>query len=309
MSRLSNIAGQAPSSASSRAGILAGIACYAFWGFMPLYWKLLSEVNPFEIICHRVIWCFVFSACICAALKLDFVALLKDPRARRFLVPAALIITVNWSIYVYAVSIDRIVETAIGYYINPLISVLLGVVVFHERLSAAQAVAVALCSAGIAFFTVSYGQFPWIAILLAVTFGVYGAVKKRGGYPAVETIAVENAVATPFAVALAFALAAGSGAHAFLGDVQTAHGWAITTLLVGAGIATAVPLILFAKAANSIPLSLLGFIQYLSPTIALLVGVFVNGEPFTFAHAVCFGCIWSGLALVGIDSLRAARTR
>ena len=291
----------------TRNGVLAGIFCYVLWGFMPLYWKLLSEVNSLEVICHRIIWCFVLTAAICAITRHDFVSLLKTPRARRILVPSALLITLNWSIYIYAVDIDHIVETAIGYYINPLVSILLGIVFFRERLSALQSVAVCLCAVGIAFFTVSYGSFPWIAIALALTFGIYGAVKKKGGYPAIEALAVENAIVVIPAVLGAVALAFATGSHGFLGDVTTAHGWAITALLVGAGVATAVPLILFAKAANSIPLSLLGFIQYVSPTIALLVGVFANGEPFTFAHAVCFGCIWSGLALVAIDSLRHAK--
>lgn len=274
---------------------------------MPLYWKLLGEVNSFEVICHRIIWCFVLTAAICVITRHDFISLLKTPRARRILVPAALLITLNWSIYIYAVDIDHIVETAIGYYINPLVSILLGIVFFRERLSTLQSVAVCLCAAGIAFFTISYGSFPWIAIALALTFGVYGAVKKKGGYPAIEALAVENTIVVIPAILGAVALAFVTGSHGFLGDVATAHGWAITALLVGAGVATAVPLILFAKAANSIPLSLLGFIQYVSPTIALLVGVFANGEPFTFAHAVCFGCIWSGLALVAIDSLRHAK--
>lgn len=300
---------ETPDTASrqTRNGIIAGLLCYVWWGFMPLYWKLLGNVSSAEIICQRIIWSFIFTALACSIARLDFVALLKDGRARRYLIPAALIITVNWSTYVYAVEIDHIVETAIGYYINPLVSILLGIVVFKERLTRLQAVAVALCAAGIVFFTVNYGRFPWISIVLAVTFGVYGAVKKRGGYPAVESIAVENAVIALPAVVAAFVLVQVTGTQGFLGDTASAQGWGTTLLLMGSGVATAVPLILFAKAANSIPLSLVGFIQYVSPTIALLLGVFVNNEPFTFAHAVCFGCIWSGLALVGLDSLRTHR--
>lgn len=290
-----------------RNGVIAGLFCYLIWGNAPLYWALLSEVNSIEIICHRVIWCFVLSAVICKAMRVDFLALVREPRARRYLIPAAILITSNWSIYIYAVVTGHVVETAIGYYINPLVSILLGMVVFKERLTRMQGVAVLLCLAGIIYFTVSYGQFPAIALLLAGTFGVYGAVKKKGGYPPVQAIAVENLYALPVAIVVAIVLACVTGQHAFLGDVTSWHGWALTLLLVGAGPLTAVPLFLFAWAANDIPLHLMGFIQYLSPTIALLNAVFVLGEPFTTAHAVCFGCIWTGLALVSVES--AIRSR
>lgn len=288
-------------------GILAGFACYLLWGTFPLYWKLLGGVNSFEVICQRIIWCAVFSVAVCFVGKWDFVALLKDRRALRFLVPAAVLITVNWSVYIFAVDIDRIVETSIGYYLNPLVSILLGMVVFKERLTPLQWTAVGLCCAGIVFFAANYGRFPWISVVLALSFGVYGAIKKKGGYPAVEAIAVESCVMAPVAVAGAAVLAATGISHAFLGDVATAQGWATTALLVGGGAVTAIPLILFATAANTIPLTLLGFLQYISPTMALLIGVFANGEPFTLAHAVCFGCIWCGLALVAADAFRMRR--
>lgn len=290
-----------------RRGVLAAFLCYVLWGTFPLYWKLLSHVDPFEIIAHRIIWCFVFTVALCALMRLDFLRLLRDRRALRFLIPAALLVTLNWGLYVYAVSIDHIVETAIGYYLNPLVSIILGMLVFHERLSRLQAAAVALCAGGICFFTVNYGSFPWIAITLALSFGVYGAIKKKGGYPAVEALAVENTIMVVPALIFAVVLANATGAHGFLASAPDGIDWRTTLLLIGGGAVTAIPLILFAKAANSIPLTLLGFIQYVSPTIALLVGVFANGEPFTLAHAVCFGCIWSGLALVAVDALRSNR--
>lgn len=287
-----------------RRGILAGLFCYVLWGFFPLYWKLLDDVDTFEVVAQRIIWCTVFTLIICFIMRLDLVGLLKTPRARRFLIPSALLITANWSIYIYAVSIDRIVETAIGYYLNPLVSIILGIAIFKERLGVLQGIAVALCSIGILFFTGSYGRFPWISIVLAVSFGVYGGVKKMGGYPAIEALAFENIVAVGPAIILAFALACITGDHGFLGDMTSWQGWQTTLLLVGGGVVTAIPLLLFAAAANSIPLTLLGFLQYISPTIALLIGVFINHEPFTIAHGVCMGCIWSGLALVAIDSIR-----
>lgn len=307
-------AGQRAGDASSgngdlRRGTLAGALCYVVWGLLPLYWKLLDEVNPFEITCHRIIWCFAVMVLVCALLRQDFVSLLRQRRTWRYLGLAALLITFNWTLYIYTVSIDCIVETALGYYINPLVSILLGVVAFRERLTPLQIAAITLCAGGILFFTVSYGQFPGISLLLALTFGAYGAVKKAAGYPSTQALAVESSMLVIPAALTAVVLAGITGGHGFLGDVQTAHGWTITALLVIAGPMTALPLVLFGKAATSIPLTLLGFLQYISPSIALLVGVFVNGEPFTLAHGVCFGCIWTGLALVGYESVAKGGSR
>ncbi len=296
-----------PAKGRLNTGVLTAFGCYTLWGFFPLYWKLLSGVNQYEVVAQRIIWCFAFTAIVCAVVRADFWKLLKEPRARRFLIPASILITANWSIYIVAVATGHVLETSIGYYLNPLVSIVLGMICFRERLTPLQWIAVALCTAGILFFTLGYGSFPAIAISLALSFGVYGAVKKQGGYPALEAIAVESAVMTPFAIIFAVGLAFFTGTHGFLGDVTSLEGWKTTALLVGGGAVTAIPLILFAKAANTIPLTLLGFIQYLSPTIALLIGVFAFGEPFTTAHAVCFGCIWCGLALVAVDSLMRSR--
>lgn len=293
----------------ANSGALTGIVCYVIWGILPLYWRLLDGVNPFEIAAQRVIWCFVFAALACLLLRADFWKLLKERRARRFLIPASILLTANWSLYVFAVATGRVLETSIGYYLNPLVTIVLGMVCFHERLTPLQWIAVVLCTVGIVAFTAGYGSFPAIAVALALLFGSYGAVKKRGGYPAAEAIAVESAVMTPVAIVFAVALSFITGSHGFLGDVASPEGWATTALLIGGGAVTAVPMIMFAKAANSIPLVQLGFIQYISPTLALLVGVFVLGEPFTMAHAVCFGCIWCGLVLVAIDSIRTARQK
>lgn len=290
-----------------RRGTLAALLCYLLWGTFPLYWKLLGEVNSLEVICHRIIWCFAITWIICRVLGTDMVELWKQPRARKILIPAAFIITVNWGVYIYAVAIDHVVETAIGYYINPLVSILFGLVVFKERLAPLQWVAVGLCAVGVVFFTVNYGQFPWIALVLAFSFGAYGAIKKKGGYPAIQALTFESTAMLPFAIVTAVIVAFVTGSHSFLADTATPHGWAITLLLIGGGPITAVPLILFATAANKIPLSTLGFIQYLSPTIALLTSVFLFGEPFTLAHGVCLGCIWTGLVLVSIETLRHVR--
>lgn len=296
-------------SQEERSGILVGFLCYLFWGLCPIYWKLLDAVSPFEVISHRIIWCFVFILIVCRVMRLDYVGLLRDRRALRYLVPAGLVITFNWSTYIYAIATDHLVDCALGYYINPLVSILFGLVVFKERLTVLQTVATVLAAAGVIYFTVDYGQLPAISLALALSFGLYSAIKKKGGYPAVTSIAVESTVALPIAVVTGIVTAAVTGSHAFLGDVTTAAGWGTTLLLIVAGPVTAVPLVLFARAANDIPLSLLGFIQYVSPTCSLLLGVFAYGEAFTGAHAVCFGLIWAGLVLVSIDAIMRSRKR
>ena len=290
-----------------RNGTIAGLFCYVFWGLCPIYWKLLGEASSLEVIAHRIIWCFVLVVAICIITKKDLIGLFKSKRAWKYLFPAALFVSVNWGLYIYAVDTNRVIETAIGYYINPIVSILLGIGFFKERLSRLQIIAVSICAFGILFFTCNYGKFPWIAVTLAVTFGIYGAIKKKGGYPPAPALAFENTVALPFALALAFAIPALTGSHCFMADVHSVHGWVLTLLLIGGGPVTAIPLLLFATAANKVPLTTIGFLQYVSPSIALLVGVFLYGEPFTLAHAVCFACIWTGLALVGVDSVRRAR--
>lgn len=300
----SNSQGHVTLSSENRNGILAGFGCYIFWGLCPLYWKMLDDVNSFEVIAHRIIWCFVFTAVTCIIMKSHFLELFKNPRARKYLIPAAIVVTANWSIYILAVSFDHIVEASLGYYINPLVSILLGVLIFKERLSKLQIFSVLLCVFGITYFTVSYGSFPWIAILLAGTFGSYGAIKKKAGYPAIKALAFENTVMLIPAIVFAIVLANVTGSHSFMADTATLHGWSLTILLIVGGAVTAIPLIMFAKAANDIPLSYMGFMQFVNPTISLLLGVFWNGEPFTTAHLICFGCIWTACLLVAFETVR-----
>ena len=291
----------------SRRGIAIAFTCYLVWGLLPIFWKLIEEISPFEIISHRIIWCFVSVMLICLLTKQDLLSLYRDRRAWRFLAPAAAIITANWSVYIYAVSQYHVIETAIGYYINPLITILLGLIIFRERMTPLQWTAVGLCTAGVVSFTAGYGQFPCISIFLASTFGVYGAIKKKAGYPAIPAIAFENTLMVGPAVVFAIWLAVHTGTRAFAADLGTGHGIYLTVMLVIAGILTALPLTLFSTAANMIPLSFLGFIQFFSPTLSLLTGVFLYGEAFTAAHKLCLGFIWAGLILVSIDTVRSER--
>ena len=284
-------------------GTIEGILCYFIWGLYPFYWRLLDNCSSNEIIAHRIIWCFVTTALVCAFTRTDFVALIRNSRARRYLIPAAAIITANWSVYIWVIMVGHVVEAAIGYYINPLVSIVFGVVFFKEKLSKLQLVAVVLCAAGVVYYTLDYGQFPWISLVLAFSFGAYGALKKRAGCPALQALACENTFMVVPAVIFAVALAVTTGQNHFFADLATFEGWKTTALLLIGGPVTAVPLILFAKAANDIPLSLLGFIQYISPTLVLISGVFFLGETFTFQHGVLLACIWAGIALVSVESL------
>ncbi len=292
------------SRAEAGRGALAAVGCYLLWGFCPLFWALLDNVGSVEIIGQRIVWSLVLTVVACKfILKVDFVGLLRDARARRFLIPSGLLIMLNWSLYIVAMVTNNVVEASLGYYINPLVSIVLGLVVFRERLTPLQIAATVLSAAGVIYFTVNYGSFPWIALVLAFTFGIYGAVKKRGGYPAVPTIAVEGIVALPFAI-MALVAVSIAGQSVFFSPDMSLEAWQTRVLLVLTGPIAAVPLILFATAANKTPLSLIGFIQYISPTISLLSGVLVLGEPFTSAHAVCFACIWAGAVLVIVDAIR-----
>ena len=292
----------------SKQGLIAGFACYFVWGILSIYWKSLDEVNSYEIIAHRILWCCVVTFVMCKLLHIDVLSLFKQKRAWFILVPAGFLCALNWGLYIVAVNANHIIECSMGSYLNPLVNMLFGVLFFRERLSVVEIIAIALCGVGILYFTVDYGSFPLIAIVLAVTFGLYGALKKKGAYPPVSAIAFESFSVTPIALVILVFMAQ-QGTLTFLSSFSTPHDILVNVMLLGAGAVTAFPLILFARAANSIPLTTLGFLQYISPTIQLGIGVFLFGEQFSTAHAVCMTCIWIGLALVALHSLRRSRTR
>jgi len=238
--------------------------------------------------------------------------LFQNRRALLILLAAGLMNTFNWGLFIYAITSDHILQTSIGYFTNPLMSILLGMLIFKERLTPLQKAATVLAAVGLIYFTIDYGSFPWISLALAGSFALYGAFKKIGGYPALPALAVETTLVVPLAlayVAISFFLPGraflGAGTHGLIG----AAGWLSTLLLVGGGAVTLVPLLLFGKAVNSVPLSWMGFFQYISPTLSLIIGTFVYHEAFTQAHAVCFGCIWAGLLLIAIEALLTARRR
>ena len=286
-----------------RLGYLYGFAAYLMWGFFPLYFKLLRPAGPLEILAHRVVWSVAFVALLLLAMRnIGFLrALLRRPRALAGIAVAAVLIGVNWFTYIYGVNSDRVVETALGYFINPLVVVLLGVVVLRERLRPAQWWALGIGTVAVAVLTVDYGQLPYIALILALTFGGYSLVKKQLGLPAAEGLFVESAVLALPALGYLGWLAT-TGDIAF-GQVSTAH----TLLLVLAGALTAIPLLLFAGAANRLPLSSLGMLQYVGPILQLGCGVLIFHEPMPPARLAGFALVWLALIIFTADGFRQAR--
>jgi len=288
---------------ASRTGVAAAVAAFLMWGLFPLYWKLLAAVPALEVVAHRTAWGLV-SVAAWVTLRgrwADARAIASRPVTILRLAGSAVLIGLNWLLYVWAVIHDHVVEASLGYFVNPLVNVLLGVLVLRERLSRAQRIAVALAAAGVAVLTLGYGRLPWIALALAVSFGLYGLARKTVGADAVIGLLWETALLTPLAAGFLVALELrGSGAFG-RADLGT------SALLALAGAVTAVPLVLFALGARALPLSTVGLLQYLSPSLQFLLAVLVFREPFTSAHAATFACIWAALAVLTWDLRRRLR--
>ncbi len=285
------------------AGILYALAAYGLWGVLPVYWKLLGALPEAEVLAYRVLGTLVFSGALVAALgqRGDFVQALRDRRERVALVVAGVLIGANWFIFLWAVNHERIAETSLGYYLNPLVNAVLGVLVLGERLRRLQAAAVAIAALGIGVLLLRQSGIPWIALSLAVSFGLYGLVHKLCRARPLPGLTIEAATLAP--LALGFLLVGTSAPGGVIASVPPlAQG-----MLLAAGPVTALPLLFFASATRRLRLTTLGFFQYLAPTLSLLLAVFLYDEPFTSAHAAAFGCIWTALALYSFDSLRAAR--
>lgn len=284
-------------------GYLYGVAAYVLWGFFPLYFRLLEAAGPLEVLAHRIIWSLVFLALALLAVgrRNALTRLLARPRAAAGVAFAAVIIAVNWGTYIYGVNSGRVVETSLGYFITPLVTVLLGVAVLGERMRPLQWVALACGAAGVALLTLDYGRLPYIALVLAFSFGSYGLVKKRLALPPAEGLALEAALLTLPALVFVFWLHTHTAAT--FGSAGIAH----SALLVTSGAITAIPLLLFAAAANRIPLTTLGILQYIAPLLQFLIGVFVFLEPMPPARLAAFALVWSALILFTVELIRHAR--
>lgn len=280
-------------------GVFYAVSAFLLWGILPVYWKALGLVPAMEILAHRFIWSFFFVGILLLLHRQakEALTVFQDRRLRLSLITGALLITVNWGVYIWAVNANHIIDASLGYYINPLVSVVLGIFFLGERLSPLQMVALGLAALGVLILGFEFGRFPWIALILAFSFGFYGLVKKRAHLEAKVGLAAETFVIFPFALL-------------FLFINEGMNGWPLMEmplylfpLLLGAGIVTATPLLWFAQAANRVRLATIGFTQYLTPTINLLLGVYVYKESFTKGHLFSFSFIWAALLLYSLSSL------
>jgi chloramphenicol-sensitive protein RarD len=284
----------------TRAGALCAVGAFLLWGLFPLYWKMLAAVPALEVVAHRTAWGFA-SIAVWVTLRSRWTearAVLLHRRTLLMLSASAALIGLNWLLYIWAVLHAYILEASLGYYINPLVNVLLGVVILRETLSRPQKIAVTLAAAGVTVLTIGHGRLPWIALALALSFGLYGLVRKTVNADAEVGLLGETALMTP--LALGYLVVLGLRHQAAFGPSEP---W-ISTLLALGGAVTAVPLVLFARGARALPLSTLGLIQYLSPSLTFLQAVLVFGEPFTLLQGLAFVCIWSALALLTWDLRR-----
>ncbi len=285
----------------SRRGFVSGLAAYVIWGFFPLYFHYLLPAGPVEILAHRIVWSVVTVAIITTVLRRwrNIVELRHQPRKLAGMVIAAVLIGVNWYVYIYGVNTNRVIETSLGYFLTPLISVLFGVVVFKERLRGYQWLAIGVGGAAVTVIAFDYGHVPWIALTLAISFGSYGMVKKRLGLPPTDGLLLESsALAAP---ALAYLIWLGTSGRSTFVSVSPTH----TLLLAASGVITAVPLLLFADSANRIPLTALGILQYTAPILQLGCGLLWLHESMPRAELIGFCLVWVALGIFTWDALRS----
>lgn len=287
----------------SNKGVLYGIGVYLIWGFFPIYFKSLQIVPALQILLHRVVWSFLFLALV-LLLRQGWSQLknsVHGPRVLGVYTLAAFLLAVNWLTYIYGVNSGQVVETSLGYFINPLVSVALGVILLRETLRPLQWLPVGLAATGVIYLTVQYGALPWIALVLAFTFALYGLIKKVAPLGALHGLTLETAILfLPATGILIYLESQGRGAFGHLG-VGT------TLLLALAGVITAVPLLMFATAARSIPLTLVGLLQYIAPTVQFLLGVLLYKEPFTSVQLVGFSLIWLALIIYSVEGFLSRR--
>ena len=286
-------------------GLACGLGAYVLWGVLPVYWKLLDDVLPFEILSSRFMWSCVFVALLIifqGKLPL-FLTEVKSIFSRfktgAAMVSAAFVISINWGSFIWAVNNGHIVETSMGYYINPLVSVLFAVLFLRERLNKMQIAAVLCACVGVASMVWSFGKLPWVSLTLAISFALYGLIKKLLPVSSLTSIMLETLIITPLALMYEYTLWQQGVSFYASGNLQ------VIMMLTGAGVVTAIPLLLFTAGARLLPLKIIGFLQYISPTLTLLIGVFVYNEAFTASHLLAFGWIWAALLLFIVSQLRS----
>lgn len=286
-------------------GIFFGLAAYVLWGVLPVYWKALELVSPFEILSSRFMWScvFVFLLIIFQKKWLLFTKEVKqvfsNVKTGAAMVAAGITISFNWGTFIWAVNNGHIVETSMGYYINPLVSILFAVVFLRERLDKMQLAAITCAFIGVASMVYSFGKIPWVSLTLAFTFALYGLLKKILPVSALTSIMLETLLITPLALVYEYSLWQQGVSFYASGNLK------VILMLTGAGVVTAIPLLFFTAGARLLPLKIIGFLQYISPTLTLLIGVFVYNEAFTASHLLAFGWIWAALLLFIVSQLRS----
>ncbi|MEM9542230.1 MAG: EamA family transporter RarD [Cyanobacteria bacterium P01_E01_bin.42] len=284
----------------SNSGLIYALLAYGFWGVLPIYLKLLDSVPAVEVLCHRAIWSAVLLMLILAVQKRlrELQKLWRSPRLLAILLLTALLLSCNWGIFIYGVQSDRVVECSLGYYINPLLSVLLGFVFLQERLNPWQILAIFLATLGVGNFIWDFGQVPWLAFALAGSFGSYGLLRKITAVQPMTGLTVETLLMAPIALALV-------GHWAIARSGSFGSSWLLSLLFIGCGVVTSLPLLWFVNAAQRLQLSTLGLMQYIAPSLQLIGGIFLYQEPFTRTHLISFSFIWLALAIYSGNSLSA----
>lgn len=286
-------------------GIFFGLAAYVLWGILPVYWKALELVSPFEILSSRFMWSCVFVFLLIIFQKKwplfskEVKQVFSNVKTGAAMVAAGITISFNWGTFIWAVNNGHIVETSMGYYINPLVSILFAVVFLRERLDKMQLAAITCAFIGVASMVYSFGKIPWVSLTLAFTFVLYGLLKKILPVSALTSIMLETLLITPLALVYEYSLWQQGVSFYASGNLQ------VIMMLTGAGVVTAIPLLLFTAGARLLPLKIIGFLQYISPTLTLLIGVFVYNEAFTASHLLAFGWIWVALLLFIVSQLRS----
>ena len=282
-----------------RSALIAGFAAFATWGLIPVYWKLLKAISAPEILAHRFVWTTLFLI-VLLTWQRRWPELRDAARSRRSLLyclASGLALSINWLFFIWAVNVGRVVETSLGYFMTPLVNVLFGAIFLRERLTRWQLVSVLLALVGVLNLTLGYGKFPWVAVILCVSFGLYGLLRKKSGTRPIPGLFLETTLLTP--IALLYLLNLQRGGGLIFGPVP----WSFALLLVSTGIVTGLPLVWFGHAARHLRLTTVGFLQYLAPTGSFFLGVFLYHEPFTRAHLITFTFIWTALAIFTVEAV------
>ncbi|MDR2949957.1 MAG: EamA family transporter RarD [Prevotella sp.] len=280
-------------------GLALCAACYVLWGIFPLYWKLLDHVPSLFILANRALWSAIFLTIFCVIWnRKTFIHIISNKTNVKYMSLSGILITMNWGTFIYAVNNGYLIESSLGYYINPLVNIVMGMAFFKERLNIYEKISAALAFSGVAYMTFSYGSLPVISLILALTFSLYGVVKKKAGLPVVPALALENIMILPI-VLIYFT-------WTFVDTPETVFNLTLTEaiLLAAGGLVTAIPLLMFAKAVKSISYITVGFLQYIGPTLQLIIAVLIFHERFTSSHWICFGLIWAGLTVFTFNSVR-----